>query len=99
MSTRRVICPLLSQNVTLLARYGSSGAGWTLPSTSYARDLIACSPAAGFPQCSVQNLQANLRARLLGDGWRKSRASLQGPSSTWTSTALIGAPQAAPMIR
>jgi hypothetical protein len=34
MRTRRVICPLLSQKVLLLARKGSSGAGWMLPSTS-----------------------------------------------------------------
>jgi tRNA-dihydrouridine synthase B len=40
MVTRRVICPLLSQYVTLLARKGSFGGGWTLPSTSIARDVI-----------------------------------------------------------
>jgi len=32
--TCRVTWPLLSQYVTLLARNGSSGAGWRLPSTS-----------------------------------------------------------------
>ena len=31
---------MLSQKVLLLARRGSSGAGWMLPSTSKARDVI-----------------------------------------------------------
>jgi hypothetical protein len=35
MRTWRVMCPLLSQKVTLLARNGSSGAGCTLPSNGY----------------------------------------------------------------
>ena len=52
------MCPLLSQKVLLLARKGSSGAGWMLPSTSNARDVILCSPGAGFPQSKVQNDQA-----------------------------------------
>ena len=42
MRTRRVMCPLLSQKVLLLARKGSSGAGWMLPSTSNARDRDLC---------------------------------------------------------
>ncbi len=37
MRTRRVMWPLLSQNVVLPARYGSSGARWTLPLASIAR--------------------------------------------------------------
>jgi hypothetical protein len=37
----RVICPLFSQNVLLLARNGSSGDGWMLPSMSIARDVSA----------------------------------------------------------
>ena len=43
----------------MLARNGSSGVGWTLPSTSIARDVIVCSPAAGRPQSKLQNRQAN----------------------------------------
>ena len=58
MRTRRVMCPLASQKVLLLARKGSSGAGWMLPSMSNARDVILCSPGAGVPQSNVQNLQA-----------------------------------------
>jgi len=58
MRTRRVICPLFSQKVLLLARKGSSGAGCMLPSTSNARDVIWCSPGAGVPQSNVQNRQA-----------------------------------------
>ena len=49
MRTRRVMCPLASQQVLLLARKGSSGAGWMLPSTSNARDVTLCSPGAGRP--------------------------------------------------
>ena len=84
--------------MTLLARKGSSGAGCTLPSTSIARERIVCSPGAGFSQRSVQNFQANFFASLPWDGWRSRRAARHGPSSTWTSTRAIGAPQAAPMI-
>jgi hypothetical protein len=58
MMTRRVMWPLFSQKVRLLARKGSSGAGWMLPSMSNARDLIVCSPGVGVPQSNVQNLQA-----------------------------------------
>jgi hypothetical protein len=36
MRTRRVICPLFSQKVTLLARNGSFAAGCRLPSASKA---------------------------------------------------------------
>ena len=56
--TRRVMCPLLSQYVLLLARKGSSGAGCMLPSTSNARDVIWCSPDDGVPQSNVQNRHA-----------------------------------------
>jgi hypothetical protein len=42
MSTCRVMCPLLSQSVTLLARNGSVGAGCTLPFLSNARDVTEC---------------------------------------------------------
>jgi hypothetical protein len=48
--TRRVIWPLASQYVCLPASSGSSGAGWTLPSVSVARDVTMCSPEAGVPQ-------------------------------------------------
>lgn len=57
MRTRRVMCPLLSQKVLLLARKVSSGAGWTLPAASIARERMLCSPEAGVPQSNVQNLQ------------------------------------------
>ncbi len=99
MRTRRVMCPLLSQKVLLLARNGSSGAGWMLPSTSNARDVILCSPGAGVPQSNVQNLHAKPRDLLLRGGGPKSFAGIQGPSSIRTSTAAIGAPQAAPRCR
>ncbi len=59
MRTRRVIWPLLSQYVCLPARSGSSGAGWTSPFTSVARDVTVCSPGAGVPQSTVQKVQAN----------------------------------------
>ena len=58
MRTRRVICPLFSQKVLLLARKGSFGAGCILPSISNARDRISCSPGAGIPQLNFQNLHA-----------------------------------------
>ena len=54
--TRRVICPLLSQYVTLLERNGSSGAGWMLPLMSIARDRTVCSPRVGTSQFNLQNL-------------------------------------------
>src|SRR5688572_22581311 len=53
--TRRVMWPLASQYVRLLARNGSSGAGWMFPSVSMARDVTVCSPRAGAGQGSVQN--------------------------------------------
>jgi hypothetical protein len=37
----RVICPLLSQYVFLLAMIASFIAGWILPAVSIARDVIA----------------------------------------------------------
>jgi hypothetical protein len=58
MAIRRVIWPLFSQNVVLAAMTGSSGFGWTFPSTSIARDVTECGPGVGVPQSSVQNLQA-----------------------------------------
>jgi hypothetical protein len=58
ISTRRVMCPLLSQYVLRLARNGSFGAGWMFPWMSKARDVTRCSPAVGFPQSNVQNLHA-----------------------------------------
>jgi len=61
MRTWRVMCPLLSQKVTLLARNGSSGAGCTLPSASNALDVTMCWPVAGIPQPNVQNLHAKPR--------------------------------------
>ncbi len=61
MRTWRVMCPLLSQKVTLLARMGSSGAGCTLPSASNALDVTMCWPVAGIPQPNVQNLHAKPR--------------------------------------
>src|ERR1700747_3522649 len=98
MRTRRVSAQLLSQKVLLLARKGSSGAGWMMPSTSKARDVIWCSPGAGVPQSNVQNLQAKPRGFFGGGGGPKSLAAIQGPWSIWTSTAAIGAPQAAPLM-
>jgi hypothetical protein len=78
----------------LLAIKGSSGAGWTFPSASMARDVTVCSPEAGFGQSRVQIVQA----------WAAPLpsprvAAIQGPPSTRASTRAIGAPQAAPTTR
>jgi hypothetical protein len=54
----RVAWPLLSQKVRLPVSQGSSGAGWTWPWVSIARDVTACSPGAGVPQSSDQRRQA-----------------------------------------
>jgi hypothetical protein len=96
MTTWRVMCPLLSQRVTLLARNGSSGAGCTLPSASNALDVTMCWPLAGIPQPNVQNLHAKPRLFRLWATGPKSLAGNHGPLSMRTSTAAIGAPQAAP---
>jgi hypothetical protein len=88
MRTRRVICPLFSQYVTLLARYGSSGGGWTLPSKSKARVVTLCSPTFGLPPANVQKLQVN-PSRLCDprDSACRSRlAPIHGPLSILTST-------------
>ena len=77
MRTWRVMCPLLSQKVTLLARKGSFGAGCMLPSVSKARDVTRCSPASGIPQLNVQNCQARPRER---------RPCATGPKSLAGST-------------
>jgi hypothetical protein len=55
-------------------------------------------PEAGVPQSSLQNVQANSADFRFGGWWRLSLAFSQGPSSIRTSTRLIGAPQAAPMM-
>ena len=59
MRTRRVTWPLLSQYVDLPASGGSSGAGWTSPSTAIAREVTVCSQAVGVPQSKLQKVQAN----------------------------------------
>ena len=89
----RVMCPLLSQKVTLLARNGSFGAGCMLPSVSKARDVILCSPAAGIPQLNVQNLHARPREFRLRATGPKSLAGIHGPSSI---TDLHGRDRGAP---
>jgi len=58
ISTRRVICSLLSQYVFLLAMETSFAAGWILPDRSTARDVIVCSPSEG-DQSKCQKRQAN----------------------------------------
>src|ERR1700733_5032814 len=50
----RVICPLLSQYVFLLAMTGSPIAGWSLPAVSIAREVIAWSPGIAC-QSRLQN--------------------------------------------
>src|SRR5829696_1263243 len=73
---------------------GSVGAGWTLPRTSTARDVTACSPGLGLAQSQCQKVQAN------ADPAPSPRvAARHGPSLTLTSTRAIGAPQAAPTTR
>src|SRR5262245_61008467 len=94
MPTRRLTWPLASQYVFLSAIQGSVGAGCTLPAVSIARELIACSPAAGLRQSLYQNTQANSPPAP-----SSSVAGPPGPSSTRTSTRAIGAPQAAPTTR
>ena len=48
MRTRRVIGPLLSQQVILLASNGSSAAGCTLPALSTVHGVMVCSPGVGL---------------------------------------------------
>ena len=59
-----------------------------------AREVMACSPGAGFAQSSDQIFQANSALSL-----PSMVAFCHGPESIRTSTRAIGAPQAAPMIR
>src|SRR4051812_23236465 len=95
MLTCRVIWPLLSQNVVLPARSGSSGAGWTSPSLAMAREVMVCSPADGELHSEVQKVHVN---SLPSPSSLRRVAGCQDPSSIRTSTPLRGAPQAAPMI-
>src|SRR5215218_5790548 len=62
---------------------------------SNAREVTVWGPEAGVPQSSFQNVQANSAALRRGGWWRLSLALIQGPSSIWTSTRLIGAPRRA----
>src|SRR5580692_9729803 len=79
----RVICPLLSQYVFLLAMTGSSIAGWRLLAVSIAREVIAWSPGVGC-QSRLQNRHE------YGDLLSASFAFSQGPLSIFASTAAIG---------
>src|SRR5689334_18516613 len=85
-----------SQYVFLRVMNGSSGAGWTCPRASVARDATVCSPGAGFFQSNVHQVQANGVSL-----WGVSLAGVHGPSSILTSTVRSGVPslQAAPVSR
>ena len=84
--TRRVIWPLLSQYVCLLAMSGSSSAGWTLPSASVARDVIGVlRRRRGAPVAGTRSVQANSHPAL-----SSSVAGCQGPPSIRTSTRAMG---------
>src|SRR4029078_12136472 len=91
---RRVTWPLLSQYVFFFAIHGSSIAVVICPEKSVAREVTVCSPDAGLDQSRYQIFQANFASSL----WSIA-ASSHGPSSIFTSTLPIGAPQAAPVIR
>ena len=89
--TVRVIWPLASQYVFFRAMLQSSGAGWTAPAVSTAREVMRCSPADGRGQSRCQNFQANSCSRPSA-----MVAGVHAPSSMRTSTRATGAPQAAP---
>src|SRR5438105_995844 len=57
------------------------------PSVSIAREVMLCSPEAGFAQFNDQSFHANSTSSPLS-----MLAGSHGPPSIWTSTCAMGAP-------